>query len=149
MPYNGDASAGTMVGAVLETVGYHYQSYLLDQMTDVFTGSLGGFIYLVGVAVTIFAVAIRGGYRFGPWLLIGPPLFLFAFAFWLRSILVLLGSTRRVIAFDDIVVRMKPAKLFVAALLVFGCARILYIVIAQPDTFRGTPISRLLAWLFV
>lgn len=64
-----------MVAAVLESAGYHYQSHILDEMTPAFTGSLGGLIYLVGVAVTIFAVAIRGGYRFGPWLLIGPPLF--------------------------------------------------------------------------
>jgi len=71
----GVASAGTMVAAVLETAGYHYQSFILDNFTSAFQGSLGGFVYLVGVAVTIFAVAIRGGYRYGPWLLIGPPLF--------------------------------------------------------------------------
>ena len=64
-----------MVAAVLESAGYYYQSHILDQMGGAFTGSLGGFIYLIGVAVTIFAVAIRGGYRFGAWLLIGPPLF--------------------------------------------------------------------------
>ncbi len=67
--------AGTMVAAVLETAGYYYQSQILDQLGEAFTGSLGGLIYAVGVAATVFAVAIRGGYKFGPWLLIGPPLF--------------------------------------------------------------------------
>jgi len=67
--------SGTMVAAVLETAGYYYQSQILDQLGSAFTGSLGGFIYAIGVVTTVFAVAVRGGYRFGPWLLIGPPLF--------------------------------------------------------------------------
>lgn len=64
-----------MVASVLETAGYHYQAHVLDSLSGPFHGSLGGFIYLVGVAIAVFSVAVQGGYKFGPWLLIGPPLF--------------------------------------------------------------------------
>jgi hypothetical protein len=71
----GITSAGTMVAAALETVGHYYQAHILDSLAEPFRGSLGGFIYLVGIAVAVFSVAVRGSYKFGPWLLIGPPLF--------------------------------------------------------------------------
>src|SRR5262245_41929301 len=71
----GVTSGGTMVAAVLESAGYYFQAHILDELGGAFTGSLGGFLFLIGVAVTVFAVAIRGGYRYGAWLLIGPPLF--------------------------------------------------------------------------
>ncbi len=67
--------AASMVSAILETGGYVNQSFLLDQLTPVLKGSVGGFVFLIGVAVAIFATAIRGRYVFASWLLIGPPLF--------------------------------------------------------------------------
>ncbi len=76
------AASGTLMAAVLETAGYHYQAYVLQNLEAPFSGadasmlgSIGGFVYLIGVIVAVFFTAIRGGYKFGPWLLIGPPLF--------------------------------------------------------------------------
>lgn len=69
-------SAGTLVGAVLETVGYHYQAYVLDDMAELFSIQLGGLIYLVGILLAVFYTATRGRYNLGVWLLLGPPLFL-------------------------------------------------------------------------
>ncbi len=63
------------MAAVLETAGYHYQAYVLENLRAPLVGSIGGFVYLIGVIVAIFYTAMRGGYKFGPWLLIGPPLF--------------------------------------------------------------------------
>lgn len=52
--------AGTMVCAVFETLGYQYQSRILDEFSDAFQGEVGGLIYLIGVTVAIFAMATRG-----------------------------------------------------------------------------------------
>lgn len=68
-------SAGTMIAAVLETGGYIFQSFILDELTPVLKGSVGGFIYLLGVVACLFAFAIRGSFKLTPWLLIGPALF--------------------------------------------------------------------------
>ncbi len=70
--------SGTMVSAVFETLGYRYQSYLIDTLSSSFQGELGGLIYLVGVVAAIFAAAAWGHYKMGAWLLIGPPLFFVA-----------------------------------------------------------------------
>ncbi|MCB0321987.1 MAG: hypothetical protein KDD69_00390 [Bdellovibrionales bacterium] len=68
-------SSGSMIGAILESVGYHYQSAVLDSLSAPFENELGGLIYLVGVALAVGAAATQGGYKLGVWLLIGPPLF--------------------------------------------------------------------------
>lgn len=69
------SSAGTLVATALETAGYVYQSNLLDKLTGVLTGKIGGFVYLIGICVALFAYATRGVYQLTTWLLIGPPLF--------------------------------------------------------------------------
>lgn len=69
------AFSGTMVAAVLESVGNRYQSLMLDQLLTSIQNELGGLIYLVGIVAAIFAMAIRGQYRMSAWLIIGPPLF--------------------------------------------------------------------------
>lgn len=68
-------TAGTLIGAVLESVGYHYQSHVLDALQAPFQDDVGGFIYLIGIVLAVCHVAIRGEFKLAPWLLIGPPLF--------------------------------------------------------------------------
>lgn len=74
MPFETGA-ANTMVAAVLESAGYYYQQVVLDDLTPAFKGSLGALVFLVGLVVAIFSVAVRGSYKFTAWLLLGPPLF--------------------------------------------------------------------------
>ncbi len=69
-------SAGTVIGAVLESVGYHYQAHVLDVLGSPLVNEIGGFVYLVAVVLVIGAMVADGGFRGGVWLLIGPPLFL-------------------------------------------------------------------------
>jgi hypothetical protein len=68
-------SAGTLASSILESVGYHYQSLILDQLGKPLNEEVGALIYLFGVALAIFMTATQGGYKMGTWLLIGPPLF--------------------------------------------------------------------------
>jgi hypothetical protein len=68
-------SAGTLIGAILESAGYHYQSYLLDALKSPLENEVGGLIYLLGIAVAVLFTATQGGFKMGSWLLIGPPLF--------------------------------------------------------------------------
>ncbi len=68
-------TSGTLIGSVLESVGYHYQGVLLDALAQPFQSDLGGLLYLVGIAVAVFHAAIQGQFKFAPWLLIGPPIF--------------------------------------------------------------------------
>lgn len=68
------ASAGTFIGAALQTAGQYYQSYALDLITY----SLGGLVVLVfvlGVMASIVAVVLQGGARTGLLLLLGPALY--------------------------------------------------------------------------
>lgn len=68
-------SSGTMVAAVLETGGFIFQSFVLDELTPSLKGSVGGFIYLIGIVLALFNFAVKGNYRLVSWLLIGPPMF--------------------------------------------------------------------------
>ncbi|HQH29066.1 MAG TPA: hypothetical protein PLP17_16855, partial [Oligoflexia bacterium] len=68
-------TAGTLVGAILESAGYHYQSYLLDVLKNPLENEVGGLIYLLGIAVAVFYTATQGGFKMTAYLMIGPPLF--------------------------------------------------------------------------
>ncbi len=68
-------SAGSLVAATLESVGYEYQSIILDRLTDPLTNEIGGLVYLFGIALAVLMTATQGRYKMGAWLLIGPPLF--------------------------------------------------------------------------
>jgi hypothetical protein len=69
-------TAGTLVGAVLENAGYIYQAHILDKLGNPLTDTVGALIYLVGIAIVIFQLAILRQSKGAVWLLIGPPLFL-------------------------------------------------------------------------
>ncbi len=68
-------SSGTMVAAVLETGGFIFQSFVLDELGPSLKGNVGGFIYLIGIVIALYNFTVRGSYRLVSWLLIGPPLF--------------------------------------------------------------------------
>ncbi len=76
-----DASTGTLVAAVMETVGYVSQAQLLDsgglgEMIE----RLGALFYLCSVVSAVLAVALAGKYEVALWLLVGPPMFHFLIA---------------------------------------------------------------------
>jgi hypothetical protein len=71
-----DTTSGTLVGSILESAGYIYQSAILDKLADPLTNSVGGLIYLLGIAIVIFQLAVLKQSKGAMWLFIGPPLFL-------------------------------------------------------------------------
>lgn len=74
-------SSGTLIAAALETIGYYYQSILMDALSFSAAGrptafvALGALFYSVGVVVALISVLAFGKYKFSAWLLIGPTLF--------------------------------------------------------------------------
>ncbi|HKY06256.1 MAG TPA: DUF2752 domain-containing protein, partial [Blastocatellia bacterium] len=77
--------------------------------------------------------------------LLGPPLFLFAFFYWVRSGAVLLNRDRIAAAFDERVARLKVVRWAAVAFALFGLLRIVYIFLYQPAALKDTPIMRLIA----
>jgi hypothetical protein len=61
--------------------------------------------------------------------LMGPPLFLLSVAYWLRSACLIGGLERPARAFDDFVSRYRIVWAFVLSFVVFGAARIFYLVL--------------------
>jgi hypothetical protein len=59
---------------------------------------------------------------------LGPPIFLLAVGFWLRSAAVLLGRVRPVQALDRIARRARLAQVLLIALAAYGVVRIVYIL---------------------
>ena len=68
-------SAGTLVGAILESAGYIYQESLLNSLTEPLRNEVGALIYLVSLAIVIVQYAVLRSAKMAPWLLIGPALF--------------------------------------------------------------------------
>jgi hypothetical protein len=79
--------------------------------------------------------------------LLGPPVFLASILIWLRAVLVILGRTKPVREFDQLAARLKPVQTFVIVFMLFGLARIAYLLIYQPATWRESPVSKLIIWL--
>lgn len=75
MAANYVGSSGTLISAALETLGYYYQSYLLDVLSDPFHSAVGTAIYLCAIVAGIGSFVLTGRYKLGAWLLIGPSLF--------------------------------------------------------------------------
>lgn len=72
----GVPSAGTVVVAAMESVGYHAQNQILTSLNTMM-GDLGAFIYLCVILSAVLTVALMGRYQAALWLLIGPPIFIF------------------------------------------------------------------------
>jgi len=71
------ASVGSQIGASMETAGHHAQALLLDQFGGPVGMKIGGLLYLIGIIGALITISSGGSYRFGIWLLLGPPLFFF------------------------------------------------------------------------
>jgi hypothetical protein len=71
------SSVGSLVAASMETAGHYTQSQLLDVFAGPFGMHLGALLYLIAIIISLVSLASGGSYRFGIWLLIGPPLFFF------------------------------------------------------------------------
>ena len=80
--------------------------------------------------------------------LLGPPLFLVFALVWIRSALVLLNRTRPVFAFDQLAERIRLARRFAIAFVVFGTARILYVLLFQPESLGASPAMKWISGLF-
>lgn len=70
------ASSGTLISTALESVGYYYQSHILDSMTYSFATSIGGLIILIGGIVCVGTYLLSGEYKNMLWLLVAPGLFM-------------------------------------------------------------------------
>lgn len=68
-------TAGTLIGAALETAGHFIQSQLLDLLSSSAGTSIAGLLFLIAGVSAILIVAIGGNYKFGAWFLVGPVLF--------------------------------------------------------------------------
>ena len=74
---NNGPSAGILMGAVMEQVGYHAQAEILKNLNG-YLQYLGALIYLGILFSMIFAVSVSGQSRGALWALVGPPLFFWA-----------------------------------------------------------------------
>jgi hypothetical protein len=70
-----DRLAGTMIAAIFESLGYHFQGHILDVLKDPLSNQVGGLIYLVAIVMVLSAAVSQGGNKSVTWLLLGPPLF--------------------------------------------------------------------------
>ena len=70
-------SAGSLISAILESAGYHYQSSILNALSEPLKNEVGGLIYLLGICIVLFQLAVLKSSKLAPWLLIGPAIFLY------------------------------------------------------------------------
>lgn len=70
-------SAGSLISAILESAGYHYQSSILNTLSEPLKNEVGGLIYLLGICIVLFQLAVLKSSKLAPWLLIGPAIFLY------------------------------------------------------------------------
>jgi hypothetical protein len=75
--------------------------------------------------------------------LLGPALFLVLVAMWARALGVLSDKRGFVSALDSRVSRFKPLRALVVAFIVFGAARIIYVLVTDPAAFGESPLARL------
>lgn len=80
--------------------------------------------------------------------LVGPLLFLVFAMIWMRAASVLLGWTGPVRMFDQFAERIKMIRLFATVFVVYGIARIAYLLFFDSAPFHESALSRLVARLF-
>jgi hypothetical protein len=79
---------------------------------------------------------------------IGPPMFLLAAGFWFRSLAIVLGRMKPVVAFDRIARGVLLGRLLLGALALYGVGRIIYIVAFAPQLIESrTPLLKLISIL--
>lgn len=69
-------SSGTLVTTTFETLGYHYQAYLLDKLSSPLTESAAALVYVVGAIVVMVGYIMTGKVKDYLWFLLGPALYL-------------------------------------------------------------------------
>lgn len=74
--------------------------------------------------------------------LLGPPLYLCLALVWLRSILYLSRWKGPVLFLDRLAEWFRPVKLFVAAFILFGFARIVYLLVDDPALLTRAPVIK-------
>lgn len=67
--------SGTLVGTALETLGYYYQSYLLDTLGGILSGPVATLCFVIGAMVALTRLVLTGKPGMIVWLLVGPTLF--------------------------------------------------------------------------
>ena len=78
---------------------------------------------------------------------LGPPVFLCFVMIWIKSACELAGWRRPAIALGQISRRLRLAKVFVVAFIIFGAGRIVYLAIYRPEILSGSPLARLIGWI--
>ena len=76
--------------------------------------------------------------------LLGPPLFFALVLLWIRSGCVLLNKDAIVYRLDRFAGRLSIVKAFAIAFVVYGIARIVYLLAFDPAGFRNSPLSQFL-----
>lgn len=76
--------------------------------------------------------------------LLGPPLFFVLFLLWVRSGCVLLNGTAAVQRLDRMAGRLNIVRAFAIGFVVYGIARIAYLIAYHPIAFRDSPLSQLI-----
>ena len=103
-----------------------------------------------GCGLTHSFCALGKGHLFSAfgWNLLGPPLFVLFAVVWVRAVCVLLNRQSFPRAFDAFVERVRLIRWAAIAFAVFGVARIVYILVADPGSIQHTALSELWARLF-
>ncbi len=71
------AASGTVIAAAMESVGYQAQAQVLSQMKETLQ-ELSGLIYIGVILSVIITAGLMGNYTPVLWLLMGPPIFIYA-----------------------------------------------------------------------
>lgn len=80
--------------------------------------------------------------------LLGPILFLVLTLVWMRAASVLVGRTSMVEVFDRVADRINLVRAFGIGFLVYGIARIVYLLAFGSVALQESPLSRLVAGIF-
>lgn len=76
MAANYIGASGTMVGSTLESLGFYYQSFILDSLLGALTGPVAVAVYMIAAIAAMVKYVIEGRGKLLLWFLIGPALFL-------------------------------------------------------------------------
>ncbi len=77
--------------------------------------------------------------------LLGPFLYAVLVLVWVRSACVLFNREKAVRVFDRIAERLNIVRAFAYAFVVYGTARIVYLLAFQSSAYQESPLSRLIA----
>ncbi len=67
-------SSGTLIGTALESLGYYYQSYLLDSLDKVLFGPVAVGLFVIAALTAMVNYALTGKAKMIGWALVGPAL---------------------------------------------------------------------------